>query len=309
MTKLTFALCSYNRADRLKKLLPIMRQQECPIPFEILVIDNNSTDNTHDVVMSLVSESGVPIRYVHEPVQGIPYARNRAIEESLNSEILVFIDDDEIPLPGLLAGAVDAIENEQADCAGGRVNVLFQPGQRPQWLGDEFLGFLAEVAHGMESFWITDRSTPIWTANVAYKTEIFKKNPGLRFDFRYNRKGNQVGGGSDAVMFWALLEGEYRIRYRPDMAVDHFVDDWRLKRLYFLKLHFVAGRKFGQFQTGDYQRELCGVPMFMMSKLFKEWGKAAALFVTGKQTLRQGMNGAYALGCIWGRILRWRSDG
>lgn len=284
-----------------------MREQVCPLPYEILIIDNNSSDNTRAVVEELGTQSGAPVRYAFEPEQGIPYARNRAIQESLGSDCMVFIDDDEMPMPGLLAAAVDALEAEGADCAGGRVTVVFRPGERPQWLGDELLGFLAAVDHGQQAFWITDRSTPVWTANVAYRMEIFRTHPDLRFDARYNRRGNQVGGGSDAIMFWNLLQHDIRIRYRPDMVVEHFVDSWRLHKSYFMKLHFVAGRKYGQYQIGDFDRTLFGVPPFMMRQaLIQLPALVKVVFTKSSDDVRRAMNCTNAFGQVWGCVRRWR---
>lgn len=299
-------MCSYNRAGRLRKLIPVMREQVCALPYEILIIDNNSSDDTRAVVEKLGAQPGAPVRYVFEPEQGIPFARNRAIRESMGSDCMVFIDDDEIPMPGLLAAA-DALQTEGAECAGGRVKVEFRPGERPKWLGDELLGFLAAVDHGDKAFWITDRSTPVWTANVAYRMEIFRENPDLRFDARYNRRGNQVGGGSDAIMFWNLLQHDIRIRYRPDMVVEHFVDSWRLRKSYFMKLHFVAGRKYGQYQAGDYDSTLFGVPPFMVRQALVQLpALARAFFTNSSADVRKAMNCAYAFGQVWGLVRRWR---
>ena len=112
MSKLSFAVCSFNRADRLPQVLAAMRAQTCPVPFEVLVVDNNSTDNTAEVVHGIAAQPGTPVRYVKESVQGIPFARNRAILESIESDFLVFIDDDELPYPGLLEAAVKALLGE-----------------------------------------------------------------------------------------------------------------------------------------------------------------------------------------------------
>lgn len=90
MSTLTYAVCSYNRAERLEKLIPVMRGQHCPVPFEILVVDNNSSDKTPEIVAKLAAKPGPSVRYVRETEQGIPYARNRAIKESLQSAYLGF---------------------------------------------------------------------------------------------------------------------------------------------------------------------------------------------------------------------------
>jgi succinoglycan biosynthesis protein ExoM len=299
--KLTFAFCTYNRADRLEKLLAAMRSQECLVPFEILAINNNSKDNTLAILEDLATRPGATLRFVNETAQGIVPARNRAIEEALNSDILVFIDDDEIPQAGLLNGAYDAIVNEGAACAGGCVEVDFAPHGRPIWLEDDLLGFLAEVKYGDKPFWITDDSTPIWTANIAYDMSLFRNDPGLRFDKRYNRKGTDVGGGEDAIMFRALLARGAKIRYRPDMVARHFVEPWRLKRTYFLKLHYRAGIRYGRLEMPVYHKTILGVPPFLVTQFFNQCLKTMAKGIHGQPgLLRQAMNASYALGTLNG---------
>ena len=305
---LSFAICTYNRADRLPQLLAAMRAQACPVTFEVLVVDNNSSDATPSVVAEVAAKPGAAVRHVRETEQGIPFASNRALAEALASEVLVFIDDDELPYPGLLESAYRALTEEGARCAGGRVEIVF-PGARPRWLVDELLGFLAEVDHGEKAFWIKDPSTPIWTANIAYDMSLFRDSPELRFDARYNRRGHGVGGGSDAMMFRELLRREVPILYCPQMRVQHHVEPWRMRRSYFLRLHFVAGRKHGQFQTGDYRRTVLGVPPFMVLAAARHWLRTAVmLFRRQPGVLRQAMNGTHALGMIWGRVLRARES-
>ena len=300
--KLTFAFCTFNRADRLENLVAAMRAQDCPVTFEILAINNNSKDNTLAILKNLADQPGARLRFVTETAPGIVPSRNRAIKESLDSDILVFMDDDELPQTGLLNAAYDAIANEGAQCAGGRVEVDFTPNDRPFWLEDDLLGFLAEVKHGDTPFWITDESTPIWTANIAYNMRLFRNDPGLRFDQRYNREGADVGGGGeDAIMFRALLARGANIRYRPDMAVRHFVDSWRLKRAYFLKLHYRAGICYGRQQTPDYDKTILGVPPFLVTLFFKQCLKTIAKLAQAQPgLLRQAMNAAHALGTING---------
>ncbi len=301
MTMLTFAFCTYQRADRLEKLVAAMRAQSCPVPFEILAINNNSTDHTLQILEKLSNEPGPPLRYVTESTQGIVSARNRAIEESMGNDFLVFIDDDEIPLPGLLESACKALINEGAQCAGGKVEMDFSNHPRPKWLGDDLLGFLAAVDHGNDAFWIVDSSTPIWTANVAYDMQLFRDDPTLRFDKRYDRKGNVVGGGSDEVMFRTLVDRKARVRYAPGMVVLHDVEPWRLKRRYFLKLHYRAGLRAGRHELPYYSRTLFGIPPFLVTQCMQQSLKALGMLIAGGAgTLRQGMNAAHAIGRLVG---------
>lgn len=301
MKSLTFAFCTYNRADRLDALVAAMRAQACPLPFDILAVNNNSGDHTEAELQRLAALPGATLRHVTETKQGIVPARNRAIAESLDRDILVFIDDDELPEPGLLTAACDALMREGARCVGGAVRVDFSPHVRPRWLGKELLGFLAEVDHGDQPLWLTDDSRLLWTANIAYDMSLFRDDPDLRFDRRYNRIGADVGGGEDAAMFRTLVSRGVPIRYRPDMVTRHFVEAWRLHRRYFLRLHYRAGERFGQYAMQDVGGGPLGVPPFMIRQWLEHtlrWG----IMLLGRhpQSVRQGMNASHALGSLVG---------
>jgi len=301
MPLLTFAFCTYNRAERLEKLVAAMRAQSCQIPFEILVINNNSSDATEETLNRLQQLPGATLRWVNEARQGIVPARNRAIEESLGSDILVFIDDDELPLPGLLQAVSHAIFEEGADCVGGPIKVDFESYGRPKWLDRELSGFLGEIDHGPAAFWVKDESTPVWSGNIAYRVEVLRAHPELRFDSRYNREGAGIGGGSDAIMFRTFVNANYRIRYRPDMAITHLVDTWKLKRSYFVKLHYRAGLRQGQFRLPNYPKAVLGIPPFLIFKFLKHCLKTLGLMLPGKTGLvRQAMNASHTLGLIVG---------
>jgi glycosyltransferase involved in cell wall biosynthesis len=307
MNLLSVAVCTYNRADRLPRLVQALRSQKCSVPFELLVINNNSTDNTGGVLKELMKSGGAPLRCIKEIRQGIVHARNCAIEHTKNSSYVAFIDDDELPGPDWLEAAADALHREGAECVGGEIRVSLPSEKRPHWLEEELLGFLGEKKQGAEAFWITDRSTPVWSGNIAYRTSIFAE--GLRFDVRYNREGPGIGGGEDAIMFDEMLRMGSRVRYRPDMVVDHFVEDWKLRRRYFLSLHFTAGIKYGRFMTGEYERTILGVPPFMFMQAFSQWNRTLKKLLRREPgMLRQAMNGAHGTGMIVGRFQRWKKS-
>jgi glycosyltransferase involved in cell wall biosynthesis len=306
MSSLIFAVCTFNRAERLSILLGEMRKQICSESYEILVIDNNSTDNTKDVVLQEKNKPGPSIRYVFEREQGITYARNRAIKESLDSTYMVFIDDDESPGDGYLNTAVDALKNKGAECVGGRVQITFDDVMRPSWLVDDLLGFLGEADHGDDEFWVRDESVTLYTGNIAYRTEIFN-NKELRFDDRYNRKGKGLGGGEDVRMFKEMLKNDIKILYQPGMLIWHHVEPWRLKRKYFLVLHYLAGKRKAMYEFSEYNKTIFGVPPFMFTQAFMHMLKTLKLLITGnKNSLRQAMNFTHSLGVISGSFIRTR---
>ena len=301
MPTLTVAFCTYRRADRLDRLLAALRAQDCPTDFEILAVNNASPDDTLDVLARLQALPGAPLRVVTEPAPGIVPARNRALSEARDRDILVFIDDDELPEPGFLRTAHDAIMREGAHCVGGRIEIDFSVHARPVWLDDEIAGFLGRLDHGTTPRWIESDQTPVWSGNTVYAMAFFRAHPELRFDARYNREGADVGGGEDAAMLRALLGLGARIRYRPDMAVLHAVDAWKLSRGYFVKLHYRAGLRQGQFRLPDFPRTVLGIPPFLIAQFVRHGLKTLGLLPAGRAALvRQAMNAANALGVIVG---------
>jgi glycosyltransferase involved in cell wall biosynthesis len=304
MSRITIAVCAYNAAATLPGLVEALRAQACPIGREILIINNNSRDNTAAVVEKLAVQPGAPVRIVHETTQGIPYARNRAIVEALavSSEYLAFMDSDELPTDGWLAAAVDALAREGAEAVGGAIEVML-PAARPRWLSDELLGFLGALEHGHVPFWIDSQATPIWSGNIAYRTALFAD--GLRFDVRYNRQGRGVGGGSDGMLFRTLLARPTRMRYRPDMRIQHHVEDWKLKRRYFLQLHYLGGRKAGEFTNDDDTGGWLGLPPWRIRQACAQSAYALTRWLArDPNALRQAMNAAHAWGWLAGRRRR-----
>ncbi len=308
MKNLTVAVCTYNRAQNLPRLIEELRSQVSPIPFDILFINNNSTDNTEQILLDFSEKPGIELRYVNEYEQGITFARNRAVQECINSDYMLFMDDDELPSSKhMVAAAVEELEKNDIQCVGGKVIIEFGEHKRPIWLSDDLLGFYAEIDYGDEPFYICDSSTPIWTSIIAYDMSIFRANQKLRFDNRYNRVGGGVGGGSDEIMFRKFLENDIKMMYVPNMGVRHLVEPWRMTRRYFWKLHFISGRKKSLFQLPIYDKSVLGIPPFMILHVFKHLGKTLLLFLKRDyRYVRQGMNFTHNLGMIYGLFLRWR---
>lgn len=305
MTDLSVAICTYNGGTRLIPLIDSLSSLACPIPFRILVVDNNSDDDTPKTLETLKQQHTIPITIIKETRQGIPYARNRAIEESLSGRYLAFIDDDELPGPNWLNAAIDALVNEHALCVGGEIRVCAK--NMPGWMNDELAAFLGQLKHADKAFWINDKSTPVWSGNVAYNLDLFRN--GLRFDIRYNRQGKGIGGGSDAIMFYSLLENNIRIRYRPDMLIEHHVPSWKLTQRYFLKLHYLNGVRVGRFEGAEYSRTLFGIPPFLLHQALQQNLKTIGYWLGRKPGyLRQAMNACFALGIIKGRRMRCKES-
>lgn len=296
--EVTVAICCYNAAKYLPLLLDQLVMQSCPFAWEILIIDNNSDDNSNAIITQFATTSHIPIRTVLEPSQGIPHARNRAIIESKKSTFLAFIDADELPAKNWLMAAINCLNAHSADCVGGEIELDLS--YCPAWLSNNLLPFLGQVNHRDHSFQIVDRNTPIWSGNIAFRLSLF--NQGLRFDTRYNREGKGIGGGEDGILFRHLLASDNRIFYEPEMRITHLIPEAKLTRSYFLKLHYIAGKKVGLYELAiDKNRSIFGVPRYMFFLFGKKTIHALMLFIIQhKNHMREAMNATHLLGQIIG---------
>ena len=111
-------------------------------------------------------------------------------------------------------------------------------------------------------------------------------------------------------MFRDMLKVGVLMKYLPEMGVLHFVESWRINRRYFWRVHFVAGKKQGQFETGDYKTMFLGIPPFMGVQFISHLLNSVLLFLKrDNHYVRQGMNATHALGMICGRYLKWKQLG
>ncbi|MDG7000945.1 MAG: glycosyltransferase family 2 protein [Nitrososphaerota archaeon] len=118
-SEVSVVVCTYNRAQLLNQaLLSILRQDTRGRRFEVVVVDDGSTDGTSQVVERLQRETTVSLRYIRQDNAGVGAARNRGIQET-GAPWIAFMDDDEIASQRWLDTLLTTAEQTGADCVGG----------------------------------------------------------------------------------------------------------------------------------------------------------------------------------------------
>lgn len=298
---ITVALCTHNHADRLQRTLAdLSRLDEPASPWEFLVIDNASTD----VTPLLLAKSewrplGVDVRIVREEKLGLSNARNRALQEA-RGEYILFMDDDETPDPAWLRSHESAMRESHPDALGGRIEVLFEDGERPAWLQDELLGFLGKLDHGEER-WLTKPDTPIFGGNFAFHRTVFERIG--NFDTGLGRQGKVNIGGEDTEIYHRLLEHHCRVRWVPQAVIHHRIQAPKLRRRYFIDLHYRQGRTEGVQKSRTVSRY---PPLYVFGHLLRAVRRALTQRLTkgDDHSLRMEMNAAYFTGYILGWVFR-----
>ena len=109
---------TYNRREEIKDLLISLKRQDCPSPFEIIIVDDGSTDGTRELLQSIAKEWGEQLRFLSQDNRGVGPARNLGIRHA-QGDILVFVDSDCIAPPQWLKNLTAVLSDPQVGAAGG----------------------------------------------------------------------------------------------------------------------------------------------------------------------------------------------
>lgn len=228
----TVVIPTYNGAERLTIVIDKLRSQVVPeaLRWEIIIVDNNSQDQTASVVEALQVEwsSSVPLRYVFEGQQGLAYARQCGINHA-RGELIGFLDDDNWPYPSWVAEAVIfAQEKTTAGAFGGRIKAAFE--FTPDDSVKPLLRFLAIRDKGdiAQKFQPSKMQLPPGAGLVVRKTAWVESIP--------SKLVNISRAGDDYELSLRMDKHGWEIWYNPLMVIDHFIPAARLERDYLLKL-------------------------------------------------------------------------
>ncbi|MGB8540681.1 MAG: glycosyltransferase [Candidatus Acidiferrales bacterium] len=258
--KITVILCTHNRARTLATALESIAAQNVPhsVGWEIVVVDNNSSDDTRQVVEDIQRRYPNRFRYFFERQQGLSHARNAGIREA-RGEILAFIDDDETAASDWLHSLTVNLYNGEWSGAGGRILPQWNC-DRPKWLSDQSAFALAPLA----VFDLGTQAGPLtespFGANMAFRKEVFDACGGFRTDL--GRIGKGMLSGEDSEFGRRVLAAGRRLRYEPSAVTYHPVEEFRIRRKYFLEWWFNKGRSdVREFGNQAKKVHFLGIPL------------------------------------------------
>ena len=230
--EISVILCTYNRCRTLEKALSSVAASTLPesIEWEVLVVDNNSRDQTADVVGDFCTRYPDRFRYLFEPHQGKSYALNTGIREA-QGDILAFMDDDVIVEQTWLQNLTASLHDTRWAGAGGRV-LPQRTFTFPRWLS--FEGRLGSAPFALFDLGpeANELAEPPFGTNMAFRKAMFEKYGGFRIDL-----GPQPGSeirSEDTAFGQGLIDAGERLRYEPSAVVYHEISESRLRKRYFL---------------------------------------------------------------------------
>ena len=218
--RISVAVCTYNRSDVLPKCLESLVDQTAGSElFEVLIIDNNSTDETKKIAEDFCKKH-MNFRYIFEEKQGLSQARNRAIIEA-KGNYLAYIDDDAIADKDWVKNILAAIKTDSSIVAFGGPIYPWYNKEKPKWFQDEF----ATHSYGKQHFHLSEQNCPFGLSgsNMIFKKEILNKYNG--FSAEYGMSGDKIAFGEESFLFNKMLKNSENIQYFPEIFVYHLVSE------------------------------------------------------------------------------------
>ena len=234
-----------DRAQHLSGALESLTRQTYPRDrFEVIVVDNGSTDDTREVCSSFMNR--IPqFRYLYEETAGLHAARHLGLKEA-KSDLLVYGDDDIEAFPTWLEGIVDAFGDKRVVLVGGKNLPKFQI-EPPVWIlrmwekdrqGGRMLPYLSIIDLGDEIKGISPYY--VFGCNFSIRKSVLLEAGGFHPDAMPNDLIRYRGDGETHVAQY-IIEHDYKAVYHPETSVHHLIPMDRLNEPYFFKRAFSQG--------------------------------------------------------------------
>lgn len=234
---LSVVICTYNR-DRfiVACLESLAKQSLADEKFEVVVVNNNCTDNTAALVQDFLQRHpGRPFRTVFEANKGLSHARNRGIAEA-KGEVILYLDDDAESEPDLLEKHLNFFTSHtEASGAGGRILPRYSEAPEPAWMSRWLDGYIARMDPGGESRIFTGRMKYPFGCNMAYRKQYLEQIGGFNTDITFR--------GDDKYIFLMVKNLNPNIYYLPQALVYHNIPGARLQSDYFRTLFLKTGQE------------------------------------------------------------------
>ncbi len=241
--KITVAICTWNRSSFLDGTMGRMTHLLVPhdVVWELLVVNNNSTDGTARVISSYADR--LPVRTVLEVSPGISNARNRAVREA-RGDLVIWVDDDVLVDPCWMTAYTRAAGKwPEAAFFGGPIEPTFEGGL-PDWLRSIYPrieGVFARLDLGPNPRVLNGRKLP-FGANMAMRTDILRK---YLFDPKVGFRPDSRVPGEESTLFMAMCRDGLHGRWVPDAKVEHVIPRDR-QTIRYLRAYY---RGSGQYRT------------------------------------------------------------
>jgi glycosyltransferase involved in cell wall biosynthesis len=281
-------ICTRNRAEILRWCLDALAADPFDRGrFEVIVVDNGSTDGTPAVLEEETRLGRLPLKAIREPAPGVCRARNRAISAGQGGYFL-FLDDDALAAPDWLSAFDAHIRLRGSEIVQGRIWTRFLS-PPPAWFDEAWLPRLGHLDLGEE---VRPFDAHFHSGNLAVARSVFDKAGGFREDLGPGASGL----GDDTEFGIRALDAGFSAVYEPKACVHHLVPPERVMFRAFLRRFYTTGRAQPLFRR--YSETRVRTALYFIRATF---GRAGSVLRarTGKQRMAALCDEAEH----WGRVV------
>lgn len=231
--RLSVVIPTHNRSATLRAtILSLVEQDLDPAQYEIIVVDNKSTDDTPAIVKALQGNSRVAIRYFHEPRPGVHYARNTGAMQA-RADILYFTDDDMLAERPMLLALLRMFElDARVAIATGRVLPKWEA-EPPEWILRYCLNGLLSLQLREEDLLISSDDPGVWSCHEAIRKDVLIACGGFPPE---NTGGEWVGDGESGLNA-RVKERGHKFAFTAHAVTHHVIPPGRLTQSYLNRRH------------------------------------------------------------------------
>ncbi len=258
---ISVVICTYNREQLLPGCLESLANQGVNKDlYEVLIIDNNSSDNTREVANEFI-EKNSNFRSLFEKKQGLSHARNLGLKEA-KADYVGFIDDDARLREDWIEEALKIINEKNPDIFGGPAYPIFKNG-KPGWFKDEYgtRGDMGETGWLKKGFLIG--------TNMVFKKSLLWEYGG--FDPGLGMIGDRLGYGEDADIVFRALEDKKKVYYSKELAVEDLLPDYKRSLAFFIYSRYKSGKDQGILKNQTFKFSELPELLNMINSTFGEF--------------------------------------
>jgi len=235
--KISVVICTHNRATSLKRTLLSVSGLIFPThEYEVIVVDNASTDETKTIVTSLNIQN---LKYIYEPTLGLSKARNTGWLDA-HGTYIAFLDDDTTVSEMWLKNLIEGFQTSDVKhlCVGGQIAPVPSL-KKPDWLHENLLFCLGFLDRGNNIIIQNDTSFFLHGCNMSFKRTTLEHFGG--FSEKMGRYGKNLMSGEDILLQKLIVTEGGSLCYHPEAAVIHYISPERLTRKWFIKRMYWEG--------------------------------------------------------------------